>query len=268
MNRILLVACLLAHCCVLTPLNAESLIVGGSGADLGVFSQLARQFSQQNPSIKIKVLPSMGSSGGIKALLHNKIDLALTSRKLRSNEITADIRSLHYASTPLVFVVAEASSQTSISRAQVNKIYADELRQWSDGSPLRVILRPTKDSDTKILMDVVADCDTCFRQIYQRKGVPVALTDQESADMVARVPGAIGTSTLTLILGENKPLKALQLDGITPSAETLKNKSYPMYKELYLVFRQGNKNLQKFIEYVYSEPAQMILMDTGHLTIR
>jgi len=268
MNRILFVAALLAYFCVLIPLKAESLLIGGSGADLGVFKQLAREFSKQYPSFKIKVLPSMGSSGGIKALQHNKIDLALTSRQLRPNENTPDITVRHYASTPLVFVVAANSSQTSISRDQVNKIYSDESRQWSDGSALRVILRPLNDSDTKVLMQVMSDCEACLRQIYQRKGVPVAVTDQESADMVARVPGAIGTSTLALVLGENKPLKALQLDGVMPSAETLKNTSYPMHKDLYLVFKPGNKKLQKFIEYIYSEPAQLILKNTGHLTVR
>lgn len=88
--------------------------------------------------------------------------------------------------------------------------------------------------------------------------------------MIASVPGAIGTSTLALILSEKKPIKALNLDGIAPTIENLQNKTYPMYKELYLVYNK-NHNMQAldaFINFIFSEKGQSILLNTGHLTIK
>ena len=96
------------------------------------------------------------------------------------------------------------------------------------------------------------------------------MTDQESADLISRVPGAIGTSSLSLIITEEKPIKALKLDGIAPTAENLLNKTYPMNKKLYLIYNKNpsSPQLHAFIDFIYSDKGQSILLNTGHLTIR
>lgn len=268
MIRTLLVSSYLFFLSIFLPVNAQPLLVGGSGTDLGTFEILAKAFNKNNPGIEIKVLPSMGSSGGIKALKSGRLDLALTARPLKPVEKSSDISFIYYASTPLVFAVADSSLQEGLSRKQVNQIFTGELKHWPDGRPLRTILRPSHDSDTLILLDTLIDCESCFKQLYQQRGIPVAVTDQESAEMIARVPGAIGTSTLALILSEKKPLKALMLDGILPTAASLSSQSYPMYKNLYLVYRSQhkNKNLQAFIDFISTDTGQSILLKTGHLS--
>jgi len=88
--------------------------------------------------------------------------------------------------------------------------------------------------------------------------------------MIANVPGGLGTSTLALILSENKPLKALALNNVVASAESLKNKTYPMYKDLYLVHKQQpeNQNLATFLSFLSTEKAQSILLNTAHLVVK
>lgn len=268
--RTLLATCYLFITAVLSPLFAQTLVLGGSGTELGTFRLLADAFRKNHPHVEITILPSMGSSGGIKALKHQKISLALVSRPLKNTERSSEIKAIHYASTPLVLAVSIKSPQQDVTREQVNQIYTGKLKQWPDGSPVRPILRPSQDSDTKILTDTLAECEQCFIQAYHRRGIPVALTDQESADMIARVPGAIGTSTLSLILSEKRPIKALNLDGIAPTIENLQNKTYPMYKELYLVYNKNHnmQTLDAFVNFIYSEKGQSILLNTGHLTIK
>lgn len=46
----------------------------------------------------------------------------------------------------------------------------------------------------------------------QRKGLPFAVSDQNAADTIEKVPGALGASTLAQLLTENRPLKALRLN--------------------------------------------------------
>ncbi len=268
--RPFLFICYLFISAVFSPLYAESLIIGGTGTDLGTFKLLIEEFSKSHPHDEIKILPSMGSSGGIKALKHQKIQLALTSRPLKSTEISSELQIIHYADTPLVFAVADTLVQQNVSKSQVNHIYTGTLKQWPDGSPVRPILRPFQDSDSKILINTMSEFQTSFIRSYQRRGIPVALTDQDSADMIASVPGAIGTSTLSLILSENRPIKALKLDGIAATIENLINKTYPMYKKLYFVYNENNKPqiVDAFIHFIYSEKGQSILLNTGHLTIR
>ena len=266
----LLFICYLSISAVFSPLHAESLMLGGTGADLGTFKLLIKEFSKNHPHNDIKILPSMGSSGGIKALKHQKINIALTSRPLKSSEITAELQIIHYANTPLVFAVADTLVQQNVSKAQINQIYTGTLRQWPDGSPVRPILRPSQDSDSKVLISTMSEFKNSFIHANKRRGIPVALTDQDAADMITSVPGAIGTSTLALILSENRPLKALKFDGIAPTVENLVNKTYPIYKQLYLVYNENQKQpiVNAFIHFIYSETGQAILLNTGHLTIR
>lgn len=251
-------------------LFADVIVVGGSGTDLGTFNILGEAFSKEHPTISIKILPSMGSSGGLKALKHHKVDLALTSRPLNQKEKTPSIIYQHYASTPLVFVVANSSLQENISRQQVFEIFTGKLKQWPDGSAVRPILRPSTDSDTKLLVSKLIECKKCFYKTYQRRGVPIALTDQEAAQMIASVPGAVGTSTLALIISENKPLKTLSLDGVKASAESLSSKAYPMYKELFLAYDKQYKTeaLDVFLKFLLTDKAHSILLNTGHLVKR
>lgn len=251
-------------------LQAKPLVIGGSGTDLGTFRILAEAFSKKNPSIEIKILPSMGSSGGIKALKHGMLDLALTSRALKDKEKSLDLISMHYASTPLVFAVASSSKQRNINTDQVLKIYTGAVKRWPDGSVVRPVLRPSTDSDTKIVLDSLIECKKCFYQAYQRRELPVAITDQESAGMIGNIPGGLGTSTLALILSENKPIKALALNNVVASADSLKNKTYPMYKNLYLVYNRqhNNQNLTAFLSFLTTQRAQSIFLNTAHLVVK
>ena len=225
---------------------------------------------EKHSEVKVIVLPSLGSSGGIKALKHRKIDLALTSRPLKNKERTDGLTVVHYATTPLVFAVSNISPQRALSREQVNEIYMGKVNQWPDGSPLRPILRPFKDSDTIVIKDTLIECKKCLFDAYQRRGIPIAMTDQESADMIARIPGAIGTSSLSLMLSEKKPIKAVKLNGVMPSVENLRNETYPIYKKLFFVYKKDHeiKYLDAFIEFIFSKKAQDILLQTGHLVTR
>lgn len=54
--------------------------VGGSGFALGIIKILAESFEKKHPDVHIRTVPSLGSAGGIKALLAGRVDIALSSR--------------------------------------------------------------------------------------------------------------------------------------------------------------------------------------------
>jgi len=154
-------------------LQAKPLVIGGSGTDLGTFRLLADVFSQSHPSIRVKILPSMGSSGGIKALNHGLLDLALTSRALKDKEKSPNLVYKRYASTPLVFAVASSSKQRNINTDQVLKIYTGAHKHWPDGSVVRPILRPSTDSDTKILLNSLIECKNALTRLTNVERCPL-----------------------------------------------------------------------------------------------
>mgnify|MGYP002138780563 CR=1 FL=1 len=80
-----------------------------------------------------------------------------------------------------------------------------------------------------------------------------------------KVAGAMGPSTLALMISEKRALKALALDGVAPSAQTIANGSYPLVKHVLMV--TGPKSppeAQAFVTFVQSAPGREILRQTGH----
>lgn len=60
--------------------SADTLRIGETGAALGGMEILGQAFEKQHPGTSVEVLPSLGSSGGIKALLAGAVDLSAGSR--------------------------------------------------------------------------------------------------------------------------------------------------------------------------------------------
>ena len=90
-------------------------------------------------------------------------------------------------------------------------------------------------------------------------------TDQDAADDLERIPGAIGATTLALIFSEKRKLRALKLDGKEPSAKHLASGAYPHFKRFFLVAgspRPAAANA--FLAFVQSPAGRKVLQDTGH----
>ena len=62
--------------------NAQTLRVGGTGAAAGMMKTLGEAFSAATPGVRLDIVPSLGSSGGIAAVRDGALDLAVPSREL------------------------------------------------------------------------------------------------------------------------------------------------------------------------------------------
>jgi phosphate transport system substrate-binding protein len=239
--------------------------IGGSGAALGTMQLLAQAYAKVQPDAQITVLPSMGSSGGIKAVLAGAIQIGVSARALREAEAKAGAIAFEYGRTPFVFATAATNKASGVTTQNLVDFYAGKVDQWPDGSKLRLVLRPISDSDGETIKSISPAMRDAKSAAEQRKGMVFTVTDQETAASIEKISGALGPSTLALLLSEKRPLKALALDGVVPSAQTLANGSYPLYKDLLLV--TGPKTppeAQAFVAFVRSAAGRAILQQTGH----
>lgn len=252
-----------------SPTISETLVIGGSGADLATFKLLAKAYKQDNKQAHLKVLPSIGSSGGIKAVQNNKIDLCLTSRAPKDKERSADLIFSHYAKTPFVFAVNPSIDIDNLTSQDVLDIYSGKMQHWPNNLQVKPILRPSNDSDIQLLINNLPGFDQAISMAYKRRGLPVATTDQDVIELINNLKGTIGGSTMSIITTEKKQIKALKLNGVSPSPENIKNKTYTLYKDLYICHNKANssKFLDQFIEFISSEKGKKILNETGHYNI-
>jgi len=258
----------LSSVCVASELEATQLVIGGSGTDLATMRLLSAEYQKLHSGVNVKVLNSLGSSGGVRALRDGRLDIAITSRALKANEKSGDIHSYLYAQTALVYATAISNPVDNVTHDELKNIYSGAHPYWPDGRVARPVLRPESDSDTMLVRKHLTWMNQPLTKAYSRRGVPMAITDQDSANKIALIPGAIGTSTLSLILTENKKLKPLKINGVEPSTENIDNKTYTMVKNLYLVINTiPQAKVKSFLKFFVSQPSQDLLEKTGHKVV-
>src|SRR5512142_1270632 len=139
--------------------KSTAIVIGGTGSARGGMKEIAKAFRKEHPEITVSFVPSLGSSGGIKAALSGSLDLALSARPLTDSERERGASAVEYARTPFLFTTKDASHADSLTLRKVASIYGGEAPQWPDGTPLRLVLRPEKDMDTLLLRSMCPALD-------------------------------------------------------------------------------------------------------------
>lgn len=248
-----------------TAAAAAEIKIGGTGNALGAMRLLGSAFAKQNPDTPVFVLPSLGTSGAIKAVPKGAIDIGVSSRPLSDDEAKIGAVAVEYARSPLVFAVSVRSKATSLTLDQVADIYNGKLVNWPDGTQIRPILRQAGDDNTRQIRQISAALDKALSVAEQRPGMPFATNDQETAEKVESIPGALGVTTLCLIKSEDRTLRALALDGVEPTAANAAAGKYPHVKRLYYIIKsEPSAEVKRFIAFMNSPAGRDILTRTGH----
>lgn len=242
--------------------------IGGTGAALGTMRQLGEAFRHGNPGVEVHVMPYIGSTGAIRGVVDGSVQIGLSARPLGSSEQALPVRAIPYAVTPFVFVAHSSAPADNVTRQQVIEIFAGRQQAWSDGSPIRLILRPRRETDNVTLRGWGPDMADALDSALARRGMRSAATDHDAARDVERTPGALGTSTLALAVSEGRRFKILSLDGVKPSLQGLQDGSYPLSKRLYLVVADNaSPAVRAFANFVVSAAGTRILRANGQLPV-
>ncbi len=247
---------------------AETIRISGAGGAIGTMRILGEAFRKTNPGIRVEILPSMGSSGSVKAVLAGRLDIGLSVRTLSGEERAQGVVETRYARTPFVFGVNSTLKMTGLTLEDVAGIYGGK-RDWENGKRIRLVLRPPEDSDIAVLKSMSPAMSAAVDIALRRKGMIMATTGHDAADAIESVPGAFGATTLSLLLSEKRALRILSLDGITPSVRTMADGSYPYSKTFFMVTRKNlPASVRRFIDFVRSPAGAAILAKNGQGAVR
>ena len=248
--------------------QAAELRIGGTGNALGTMRLLSEAFAKAQPAAKSIVLSSIGSSGAIKAVPKGAIDIGLSSRPLTEEETRTGMTTIEYARAPTVFAVQEKNPVTALTVEQIADIYTGKLASWPDGTPIRLVMRQPGDDNTRQIKQLSAAIEQALAVAEKRPGLNFASNDQEAADKMESIQGSLGVTALSLIRSEQRSLRALALNGITPTTDNLQAGRYPaaMVKRFYFVLpKEPGPATQEFLKFVRSAEARKLLEQTGHI---
>lgn len=254
--------------CIIESVRADTIKVGGTGFGLGVMKILAESFEATHPEEKIEVVPSLGSSGGIKALAHGALDVAISGRPLKESESHGGLEAREFTRTPFIFIVNTSISKKEITLKELEGIYGGNILTWPDGSRARPVLRPESDTMTRVVRSLSHGMDEAVSRAMAREGMILAITDQESAETVEKIPGALAAATLTQMYSEKRQVGILTLNNVMPSVQSLSDGSYPLSVSLYLVTdNRSGETTHDFLKFLHSSEGRRILKANGNLVV-
>ena len=247
---------------------ADTIKIGGTGGAIGTMNLLGEAFSKVHPQAKTILMPGLGSGGGRKALMGGAIDIAVTSSAGKNSEKLDGAAAALYARTLFVFATSKKNPVSGLTTQEIVDIWSLKRTTWPDGSRLRLILRPATDTDTALLKSISPAMAEAVKSALAREGMKSALSDSDSADALETIEGTLGTSSLALIISEKRSLKALAVNGVTPSPRTIADGTYPYFKSLYLLTGpKPSQATQEFVSFVRSVRGREILGQLGHWTV-
>ncbi len=201
-----------------------------------------------------------GSGAGIQAVEEGRCDIGLSSRELKDEEKAKGLEGKVLAYDGIAIIVNPNNPVSDLDVETIAKIYTGEIKNWKevggDDSEIVLIGREAG-SGTRDGFESITDTeDNCkYRQELTSTGDVITT--------VASNPGAIGYASLASV---KDTVKALTVDGVVPSEETIKDGSYVVQRPFVLVTKKDtalSESAQKFFDYITSEAANEIISSAG-----
>ena len=238
--------------------NKESVATDGSTSMNKVISALGEDF-QSDTGITV-TYNATGSGAGIQAVQEGRCDIGLSSRNLKDEEKANGLESTILAYDGIAIIVNPNNPVSDLDVETIAKIYTGEIKNWKEvgGNDVEIVLIGREaGSGTRDGFESITDTeDKCqYRQELTSTGDVITT--------VASNPAAIGYASLASV---KDTVKALTVDGVTPSEETIKDGSYVIQRPFVLVTKKDtalSENAQKFFDYVTSEAATEIISNAG-----
>ena len=240
------------------PALSGSVSTDGSTSMEKVIGALGEAYEQKT-GITVTYNPT-GSGSGIKAVGEGRCDIGLSSRALKDEEKASGLTQTILAYDGIAIIVNPANPINDLSLEQIAKVYTGEITNWSElgGDDAEIVLigREAGSGTRDGFESITGTSDACqYRQELTSTGDVITT--------VAQNPNAIGYASLASV---KDTVKALAVEGVTPSEETVKDGSYLVQRPFVLVTRESvelSAAAQDFFNYITSAEANEIIAGAG-----
>ena len=245
--------------------------LAGSGAFLPLARALGEAWQKTSAAdLRVVVEDSIGSGGGVRAVVDGAADIGLVSRPLNVGESRLDLVVIPVAIDAVLIAANPDIPVAGVTTPELVSLYGGETRRFSDGSPAAVLLRDRGES-ANLALDLLPGMPAARERSYAvagRLGFPVLYHDDAMIAAVALTPGALGVSSLGLLHASRIPLKILALDGRLPSVEALANHAWPLTRTLSFVMRKDRaERARPFLHFAFSDDARRITREHDYLPV-
>ena len=269
MEKLLIIAVVLSLVTGMA-VQAETLQIDGSTTVGPIADAFAEYFKKVYPDLDITVKKT-GSGDGAAALVDGRCDIATMSRFMKDKEFKDAVANnvlpvAHVVAIDGVCVVVHPSNPVSaLTRAQIRDIYAGKITNWSHvggpSLPIVVISRDTSSGTYETFESLV------MAKQAMGSGVEYVNANPQAHARVKTTQGAIGYVGIGFL---DKDVKAVKVDQVAPSRQTIVTGVYPVARPLFL-FTNGYPKLgsvvHKFCTFYLTEKGQELVEAKGFIPL-
>ncbi len=231
----------------------------GSTSMEKVIGALGESFMANNEGITFTYNPT-GSGSGITAVSEGRCDIGLSSRALKDEEKANGLVETVLAYDGIAVIVNNDNPVTDITLEDLAKVYTGEITNWKElgGNDAEIVLigREAGSGTRDGFESITGTADNCqYRQELTSTGDVITT--------VSTNPDAIGYASLASV---KDSVKALSVNGVTASEDTIKDGTYAIQRPFVLVTKEGvtlSSAAQKFFDYATSSDANEIITAAG-----
>lgn len=250
----------------------DTLLLEGSTTVGPIGDAFAQAFKKMYPNVSITVNKT-GSGNGAAALVDQRCDIAMMSRFMKEKEYTRAVSGdagflpvAHAIAMDGVCVIVYPSNPVkALTRKQVCDIYTGKIGNWKDlgGPDMNVvpISRDTSSGTYETFEKLVMGGEKMASNIEYVNSNP------QAHSRVKSTTGAIGYVGLGFV---DSSVKALEIDGVTPTRSSIAKGVYPISRPLFL-FTNGYPPLgslvHEFCTFYLTEEGQEIIEAKGFVPV-
>jgi phosphate transport system substrate-binding protein len=248
----------------------EKIVIDGSTGVMPLAIALAKAFQERNPGATIEYGKGLGTKARIAALAEGRIDIALASHGLNVGDLSRQGMSAHeIARTAVVFGVNASVPVSSLTDQQICDLYAGKTANWSALGGPDMEIAPRTRPDTEVDAEVVRANIGCLRELRIPETVKVMPRSGDMAKELATTAGAIGMTTMTVVEQSQGRIRSVSINGVSPSAENVERKTYPLVRESFLVTQSSpSPSVARFLEFVRGAAGAEVIRANGAVPVR
>lgn len=242
--------------------NSGIVATDGSTSMEKVIGYLSEAYMEENPNVKVTYNPT-GSGSGIQAVSEGRCDIGLSSRDLKPEE-SQTLTGTVVALDGIAMIVNPQNTIADLTLEQIASIYKGEVKNWKEvggaDAPIVCIGREAASGTRDGFESITKTKDAC---VYSQE----LTSTGDVVQTVSSNPNTIGYASLASV---KNSVKAIQVEGVLPSVQTIQDGSYKIQRDFVLVTKKDTKlsqTAQKFFDFATSKDADSLIEKAGAIPV-
>lgn len=207
-----------------------------------------------------------GSGAGIESVSNGSADIGNSSRHLKAEELANGLVENIVAIDGIAVVINTSGEVSNLTKQQLIDIYSGTVTNWKDvgGEDAQIVVIGRESaSGTRAAFEELLELENACRYAQEIDSTGAVMAK------VASTPGAIGYVSLDVV---NDTVKLINLEGIEPTAENIKEGSYLLSRPFVMATKgeisEQSPAVQELFKFIDSAEGQEIISMVGLISAK